>query len=414
MFSSDLARPGIPDTASLSVVLWSLAIAGCGGAGEASSGFEVRDSAGVTVVENTSPRWAEEAGWHLSDSPSLDIGVLEGAPEDQLYQVRGAVRLGDGRIAIANGGSHELRFYSPDGEHIESIGREGEGPGEFKSMGSLMSFGGDSLVIWDWNNRRASVFDTAGDFARSFRFEPPRDESAWPYPIAPLADGTLLVDAGRVFMSGEVQSGVSRDSTLYLLYDRDGVLIDSIGRFPGAERFIASSENFMSVTSLAFGRTPAIVPSGQGFYYGSGDSYEIGYYGIDGSLRRLTRKAQPILAVTQADIDLYKEQQLESTTNEGWRQRYERMLADMPYHETMPAISGLEVDAAGNLWVNEYRRPGDEEPRWSVFDGEGRLLGEVRMPARFSVFEIGPDYVLGRWTDDFDVEHVRVYELIKG
>lgn len=414
MSSLTLARPRLPDMALLSVVLGSLAVAGCGGAGEASSGFEVRDSAGITIVENTAPRWSDEAEWRLAESPSLDIGVLEGAPEYQLYQVRGAVRLDDGRIVIANGGSHELRLYSPDGEHIESVGREGEGPGEFKGMGSLIRVGGDSLLIWDWNNRRASIFDTGGHFARTFRLEPPRDESAWPYPIDLFADGTLLADAGRVFMSGEVQSGVSRDSTLYLRYDRDGVLIDSIGRFPGAESFVASRENFVTVTGLAFGRVPRIAPAGRGFYYGNSDAYEIGQYGMDGSPRRLIRKPQPNLAVTQADIDLYVEERLEGATSESWRQRLEKMLSDMPYHETMPAISDLEVDAAGNLWVGEYRRPGDDEPRWSVFDGEGRLLGEVRMPPRFSVFEIGPDYVLGRWTDELDVEHVQLYELIKG
>jgi hypothetical protein len=35
------------------------------------------------------------------------------------------------------------------------------------------------------------------------------------------------------------------------------------------------------------------------------------------------------------------------------------------------------------------------------------------MPTGLRVTEIGPDYVLGLWRDADDVEHVRMYELIK-
>ena len=50
---------------------------------------------------------------------------------------------------------------------------------------------------------------------------------------------------------------------------------------------------------------------------------------------------------------------------------------------------------------------------WSVFDVEGFFLGRVTMPHEFSPLDIGPDYVLGLWRDEDDVEHVRMYELIE-
>ena len=49
-----------------------------------------------------------------------------------------------------------------------------------------------------------------------------------------------------------------------------------------------------------------------------------------------------------------------------------------------------------------------------MFDPAGAMLGVVETPARFTVDEIGPEFILGRWTDELDVEHVQVYELIKG
>jgi hypothetical protein len=97
----------------------------------------------------------------------------------------------------------------------------------------------------------------------------------------------------------------------------------------------------------------------------------------------------------------------------GRRQFWQRAFAEMPVPETMPAYSQFMVDAAGNLWVEEYNRPGDDQPRWVVFDPNGVMLGTIETPKRFRLYEIGVDYVLGRGVDELDVEHIQMYELLK-
>ena len=76
----------------------------------------------------------------------------------------------------------------------------------------------------------------------------------------------------------------------------------------------------------------------------------------------------------------------------------------------------------GNIWVKEEQEP-DAAEVWAVFDGEGFLLGRVEMPTGLcepqcgepfgGIMEIGGDYVLATLRDEFDVEYVRVYDLIK-
>ena len=44
----------------------------------------VRDSAGVRIVENTTPLWQEGEGWHLSPEPVVDIGA--GDTEEEASQ----------------------------------------------------------------------------------------------------------------------------------------------------------------------------------------------------------------------------------------------------------------------------------------------------------------------------------------
>jgi hypothetical protein len=74
----------------------------------------------------------------------------------------------------------------------------------------------------------------------------------------------------------------------------------------------------------------------------------------------------------------------------------------------------MKTDDAGNLWVQEYGLTQDDRPLdWSVFDRAGRFLGEVEMPAGFGVHQIGDDFVLGRWTDELEVEYILMYGIVK-
>ncbi|HEY8376351.1 MAG: hypothetical protein FWJ74_00865 [Gemmatimonadota bacterium] len=48
-----------------------------------------------------------------------------------------------------------------------------------------------------------------------------------------------------------------------------------------------------------------------------------------------------------------------------------------------------------------------------MFDGNGRWLGVVALPPRFTPFQIGADFVLGREVDELDVQYVTLYRLEK-
>ncbi|KPK82530.1 MAG: hypothetical protein AMS25_01945 [Gemmatimonas sp. SM23_52] len=189
--------------------------------------------------------------------------------------------------------------------------------------------------------------------------------------------------------------------------------MDSLGRFPGNEWYVKTEENRMMASTRVFGRRPVAAAYGDAFYFGHTDSYELAQYDQSASLLRLIRKAQPNLTVTAEDTERLIEDEMADAEDESQRAFIRQMYAEMPLPETMPAYRSLVVDTEGNLWVEEYRRPGDEQPRWTVFDPDGVMLGQVEMPAQFTVYQIGSDFVLGRWTDGLDVEHVRLYALLK-
>ncbi len=402
-------------TSMIAPLLLALAAGGCGTGAERSGSAEVRDSAGIQIVENWAPKWDGGSGWHLSEEPALEIGVLEGDPAYQLFRVADAVRLADGRIVVANAGTYELRFYSAKGDFISSTGREGGGPGEFGGILWLVPLEGDSLMTYDWRNRRVSFFDSKGAFARSFNFQVLAQAGGFPSHIAPFSDGSLLVSTRSSILgpSGQVEGGLRRDSTFFYRFDAQGTVTDTIGKFPGSDVYVKSQDQMILGGVLAFGRAPQVAARQMGFYFGSNDSYEIGYYNAEGVLERLIRTDRTRAPLAPEDIDRFIEERLENAEDDNDRMFVERLFRDMPYPDLLPAYSDFLVDAKGNLWAEEYQRPGEEQPRWTVFAPEGQLLGVVETPHRFNVYQVGPDFVLGRWTDDLDVERVQLYKLIK-
>jgi hypothetical protein len=125
---------------------------------------------------------------------------------------------------------------------------------------------------------------------------------------------------------------------------------------------------------------------------------------------RLLRGNPP---VTAADIEAYKSLMLENIDNENELRDRRQELDDYDYPAEAPAFGSLIlVDTQGHIWVPEYSVH-DEGMEWQVFDSEYRLLGTVMTPARFTPRYIGDDMLLGVWRDEFDVEYVRGYELVK-
>lgn len=175
------------------------------------------------------------------------------------------------------------------------------------------------------------------------------------------------------------------------------------------------------LSPIPFARMQKVALGGGLVYAGAGDSYEVEVYRTDRPAsdlaenqvrpERLVRLPRPNRPVTGAAVAEFRRVQLDRELDDNSRRRIERYLAEVTFPKEMPAYRDLRVDAGGNLWVEEYRAPGEEEnqPRWEVFDPDGVWLGTVETPVGFQIFEIGEDYLLGLWRDDLGVEYLRRY-----
>jgi len=145
-----------------------LALAACGDRPALGAGAQEMDSAGVRVLVNSAAELQRVPLLRPSAEPVVRVGVVDGAPEYQLFRVGTAVTLSDGTLVVGNSGTQELRYYDARGNHVATAGGQGEGPGEFMTLSVRGTLPGDSVIAWDARLRRFSIWSASGAFARSF------------------------------------------------------------------------------------------------------------------------------------------------------------------------------------------------------------------------------------------------------
>ena len=384
--------------------------------------YGTRDSAGITIVESRRPESGSRLGWEVGDEPAVSIGTMEATAAYQLYRVADATRLADGRIVVANGGSNELLVFDAAGGYLAAWGGQGEGPGEFTSLGRVAPWPGDSLIAGSSENGRVAIFDLNGTHGRTTTLKGEAGTL-----MKQLGGGQvdhIVVDAfrdGSLFTKGAEgyeTTGFWRWEAGYALMPADGSTPTSLGVYPGPQIYSESyhEDNMVYVMPVRhpFGKTTFSRVWGDLAVIGRTETYEIRTFRSDGSLHGIVRREHQPRRPTQADQDNYFRERFADLPEDERTTRI-KIAANVPMVETFPAYSDIVGDALGYLWVAEFKRPDEDYDGkvWTVFDPDGQALGFVETPADVDIVEIGADYILGRMTDALDIETIQMWSLTR-
>lgn len=365
------------------------------------------DSAGVAVVVNRVGLSSDSCS--LAAEPRLRIGTAAGDPDYEFFSIYGVATLSDGRIAVLNGGTEEVRLYDRTGTHVRTFGRRGGGPGEFRSVLTLNVVSGDTLVVGDYRPWRFNLFTPDGEFLRTV--EPENQYINTPRVMEMTSQGEFLL--GGTCCRPQENEFV-QDSLILVIYDRSGALVDSLGSVAyRVEGYLDPSIRFIGPP--LFAPFTDVELSGETYLTAYGRSPEIEVRGLDGALRRLIRWTAGDRAVTPEDVEAYRDQILEAAAQGSARLRpytQARISDERPVADSFPTHAGLALGRDGNLWVQQFRRPGDApRRRWLRFDSAGRFRCHLTVPDGFVPYEYGSDYLLGVHTDELDVETVVSYHV---
>ena len=373
---------------------------------------QVRDSAGARIIRYDA-RARPAAKWTVEPKPLLRIGGADGEGPEELAGVLGVARLTDGRVVIADGGSTELRVFSPTGEFVRAIGRKGLGPGEFDGI-HFMIRSADTLVVHD-RQSRLQIYLADGTLLRSYPrpiFQG-RGISSWP--------GVLSDGSGVVLGSDPVTDSVSDRSTA----------TSSLGiRPPGRNeaRAFAKIPVFERVrlngrqVALFLGAVSRVAVMGERVCSGYAIRWEIQCFDRTGRLiSRTSREVKPG-SVTDADKETFRKGYRAANKTQP-PDRVNAALQQIQFAEHRSAFGRFVASPTGELWVGEFvvlesfvpGRRGtvipDRPTTWSVLGKDGAWVADVTLPTRFSLLDAGRDYVAGIELDSDDVESVVVYRL---
>ena len=349
-----------------------------------------------------------ERAWSIDPKPALTLGdansdnsVLFGAG------LVGATRLPDGRILVVDRGEFSLKVFDGGGKLVKSFGRKGSGPGEMIFPAKLWRCG-EQIVVYDIDNgHRNTVFSTDLSLKRSFWFKAPEGRQV-PYKSACNAAGTFAHFGWE--SRNDMKGGVFRGNVPLWFSGIDST-VRPFGSMPGSERWGQVVDGaFRGTRPLPLGKEPVIAIGADRVYTGAADTYEIMMHDLAGKPVGKFGKPGVQLATTKADIDFAIATETAGRPEEA-QQRVRKAYAEMELPKTIPAYKAMLVDSEHMVWIRDYRAS-TANSTWTVFTRDGKLTSEVQLPTNLTVFEIGRDYVLGKYVDPVeDIPEIRMYRL---
>jgi hypothetical protein len=372
----------------------------------------VRDSAGVSIVTNTTTQLASVSNWELGVEPVLEISP-SGSSEYVLYSVTKVLPHPDAGLVVLNSAAFEVLVLDLDGRLLTRIGGEGDGPGEFRRPSSLFLVPPDSLAVYDSQHRRLSFFDRNGTLGREITLGS-RGEGSVGERILPLETGGFAVATWPGLGEGS-REGPYRPESEYYRIDGDGSEQASYGMVPGSEVFA----NRTAAGGVFFGPTTHATTSGNLLVVGTSEKAELRVYSPDGNLASLIRWPDRDRTLSQERINSFIEFAL-STVEESVRPQTRDLLSAIPMSEEVPAYGALLASEEETIWVGPHQGPEvtnfDMPPaagRWLLFRSDGILVATVEAPEGFEPLSIRGDQVFGVFVNEMGVESVRVYGIKK-
>ncbi len=375
-------------------------LAGCGGGEDGGQ----RENGGAPEEPPAAMRSMGQPSFDSSEHP--DLGELSSV-------VAGLFLPGSGLVLVERSEIHLIDLLSGT---TRVVGREGEGPREFRHIGRARRVPGGILVS-DVPRRRMSVISHGGEFLRSRSVvDAEFGDYFGAYPVGVHPDGRIVFRDGIAEM-GRDYDGQTWNPATYVTVRDDGAL-EIVAEATGNEVYFGSTRS----GDVVFGHQTHEAATADHLIVAETSRGAIGV--LDWSGRELGQIPMPAGArvpdaravgrrVLLGRWQRFAERlnRLGATGQIPFAPRdfdssgaSEPDLKDWPINEVAPAIDAVLTDFDERLWVRDYRLPEQDSVTWRVWDIDRQeLLFTARIGGEEELLDARGDLVLLRRLDEFDV-----------
>lgn len=329
-----------------------------GGCGDPDGGrFAVSDSAGVRLAGNAGPDRPFSVALERLSSLQPPDSALTAVPWGVVADPA------TGRIFVADGTSERVVVFDAEGRFVGTIGRAGEGPGEFLSATALDLDPFGALAVWDARRGIISRWTAEGDLLNEQR----APVSYWGPGFAIGRAGVVAVTqitTGNERRQSLVRASGTGDPQEIFAVTRELVRLDLPGVNMPAPRIFAPDLIWAEAGDTAWVLNPP--------------EYRIDAYARGRPVTSVRRDIEPVpvtdeMAAARVEVGPFR----------GFMRRTgmtaAQIVAAVGHEEVTSPVQWLTVHPAGGLWVS--RGSGGAVPdHIDVFASDGRYRGTFESP----------------------------------
>lgn len=357
-------------TRHLPIATLALLLAGCGASSsDATGGGATIDTlpGGIVSVTNHAP--ADSGQWSLvlerTIQPADDSAGALRDPADLIL-------LDDGTVFVADEKPVEVMRFDPSGRYVGSVGREGEGPGEYRS--AWLTYRGDTLVVHDPSAARAGTFRISTNTPLLQR------------PTTPRYFSRIGLDgAGRAV----VPVMLPPDSTKpprrgFIRFSLDGTALDTayLPEHPKSDKRWLVREGKVVRMEMLVPLQPqdmSVADPVGGFVVGWSGEYQLRATRNGQDTTMLFSRPRPSGSVSAAEKQAIVDERINANKQYTPEPVLRASLLTSAIPDERPAFDQIAVDRSGRRWVR-LSTSDTTTVRFDLFDPNGRWLDIVSVP----------------------------------
>jgi hypothetical protein len=311
------------------------------------------------------------------------------------------------RVYIADADKTTIEVFDPNGHYLKSLGREGQGPGEFSAItfNTTMTVHANKLYVTDYASGsdffpiRVQIFSLKDlSFAHTMKIlagnknDYPKLRGYFPMGVYPRNDGTFLVGYRKI-------PNEYRDSTSFICY----VIQNSAGNIVNGPIFQRKDRiNLVYLNKTAkipilviypfpfYGKSLLAVSNQSRLYaVNNTQRFKVSVYTPNGKyLRSFQHTFHNVPLSRSGLIKRYRHKM--SQLGKGVAVKMIRHAHNLP--KTWPALHSMKMDDHNRLWVSTIVK-NQKVFQWWVLNKKGKLLAKFNWPRSKPIKKIKNGYL---------------------